>query len=142
MPESEARALCLSSIRNDQGHRMDTIKLRAQLKPFLWGATAGAVALAVFGFNWGGWVTGGTAARLADARAETAMVAALSPICVTQFQASDKAQASLAALKKTSQWEQADYVRNGGWATMPGSSAEPNRQVAAACAEALNKLAP
>jgi hypothetical protein len=37
-------------------------------------------------------------------------------------------------------WEQADYVGKGGWATMPGSAAEPNRQVATACAEALDKL--
>jgi hypothetical protein len=32
-------------------------------------------------------------------------------------------------------------VRKGGWATMPGSSGEPSRAVAAACAEALTKTA-
>jgi hypothetical protein len=31
-------------------------------------------------------------------------------------------------------------VGKGGWATMPGSTAEPNREVATACAEQLNKL--
>ena len=48
--------------------------------------------------------------------------------------------ASLAALKETKSWEQRGYVEKGGWATMPGSTAEPNREVATACAEALNKL--
>ena len=114
--------------------------LPAQTSPFIWGAVAGAIALAVFGFNWGGWVTGGSAEKLAGSRAEEATLAALTPICVAQFQRSAKALANLAALKETRTWEQADYVQNGGWATMPGSKAEPNRSVAQACAEALNKL--
>jgi hypothetical protein len=95
----------------------------------------------VVGFAWGGWVTGSTAEKVAGERANVAMISALTPICVAQFQKGPKAGASLAALKEAKSWEQADYVRNGGWATMPGSSAEPNREVAAACAEALNKLA-
>lgn len=121
---------------------MNMPKLPADTKPFLWGAVAGAIALAVFGFNWGGWVTGGTAEKLAGTRADETLVAALTPICVAQFQRSAKAPASLAALKETKTWEQAEYVQSGGWATMPGSkaAAEPNRQVAQACAEALNKL--
>jgi hypothetical protein len=122
---------------------MNMPKLPAETRPFLWGAVAGAIALAVFGFNWGGWVTGGTAEKLAGTRADEVLVAALTPICVAQFRGSVKAQASLAALKETKTWEQAEYVQNNGWATMPGSkAAEPNRQVAQACAEALNKLSP
>jgi hypothetical protein len=120
---------------------MNMPKLPAQTRPFLWGAVSGAIALAFVGFNWGGWMTGGTAERMAADRADSTTIAALTPICVAQFRAGPAAQASLVALKKTSSWEQADYVRNGGWATMPGSNSEPNRQVAAACAEALNKLA-
>ena len=120
---------------------MNIPKLPAQTKPFLWGAVAGAVALAFVGFNWGGWVTGGTAERLAGGRADAAIVSALTPICVAQFQKSADASASLAALKATQSWEQGTYIGKGGWATMPGSTDEPNRQVATACAEALNKLA-
>lgn len=115
-------------------------KLPAETSPFLWGAAAGAVALAIAGFSWGGWVTGATAERLAVARADTTMVSALTPICVTQFQANPKARASLVALKATNTWEQAEYVSKGGWATMPGSKSEPIPEVAAACAEALNKV--
>ena len=105
------------------------------------GAAAGAIALAIVGFSWGGWVTGGTAQQRIDARAEQAMVASLAPICVAQFHKGPKAQASLAALKVTNTWEQGDYVSKGGWATMPGSTVEPSREVAAACAEALVKVA-
>jgi hypothetical protein len=119
---------------------MDMLKLPADTKPFLWGATAGAGVLAIAGFSWLGWVTGATAERLAGARADAATVSALAPICVSQFRASPKAPASLAALKEAKSWEQADYVREGGWATMPGSG-EPSREVAAACAEALTKPA-
>lgn len=119
---------------------MNIPKLPTETKPFLWGAAAGAIALSIVGFSWGGWVTGGTAEKVAGARADEAMVSALTPICVAQFQKSAKAGASLAALKETKSWEQGDYVSNGGWATMPGSTGEPNRDVATACAEALNKL--
>ena len=114
--------------------------LPERTEPFLWGVVAGAVALAVVGFNFGGWVTGGTAERLAVERGEQSMVAALVPLCVAQFQKGPEARARLAALKQVQSWEQGDYVVNGGWATMPGVAAEPNRQVAQACAEALGKL--
>lgn len=118
---------------------MNIPKLPAETTPFLWGAATGAVALAIVGFGWGGWVTGATAEQAAASRAETAAIAALTPICVTQFRAGPKARASLAALKDAKSWEQADYVRNGGWATMPGSTGEPSRELAAACADALTK---
>lgn len=121
---------------------MNIPKIPVETKPFVWGVAAGAIAAAFVGFNWGGWVTGGTAEKLAAARADVALVTALTPICVSQFQKSSRAQASLAALKETKEWERSDYVTKGGWATMPGSTAEPNRDVATACAEALSKLVP
>lgn len=116
---------------------MDFPKIPARTEPFLWGAAAGAVALAIVGFTWGGWMTGGTAERLGVARAEQAMIASLTPICVAQFRKDPKAKASLAVLKETDSWKQSDYVSEGGWATMPGSKTEPNREVASACAQAL-----
>lgn len=120
---------------------MNIPKLPEQTNPFLWGAAVGAITLAVVGFNWGGWVTGGTAEKLAGARADEAIVSSLVPICVAQFQKSPEARGRLTALKQVKSWEQGDYVSSGGWATMPGSvSTEPNRLVAQACAEALSKL--
>jgi alpha/beta superfamily hydrolase len=119
---------------------MNIPELPVQTMPFVWGAAAGAVVLAFVGFNWGGWVTGTGAEKLAGAREDAAIVASLTPICVARFKASAKAPANLAALKEIKSWERADYVGKGGWATMPGSTDEPNRQVATACAEALDKL--
>lgn len=115
-------------------------KLPAQTQPFLWGTAAGAIALAIVGFSWGGWVTGATAQALAGGRAEAAVVSALAPICVAQFRKSADAAASLAALKGVSSWEQGDYVVKRGWATMPGDAAKPNYDVASACAAAIDKL--
>ena len=103
----------------------------------LQGIAIGAVASMVIGFSWGGWVTGGTAIKLADERANTAVVAALTPICVEKFLQNSDAKANLAVLQKvSSNWEQGDYLEKGGWATRPGATS-PDYQLARACAEKL-----
>ena len=110
---------------------------KAAVRPALWGAVAGAIALAIVGFSWGGWVTGGTADTLAKNSAATAVVAALTPICVEKFRQAADASANLVEMKKaTYSWDQTKFVEKGGWATMPGST-EPNSAVAKACAESL-----
>jgi hypothetical protein len=116
------------------------MKMPTETQPFLLGAAAGAIALAIVGFNWGGWVTGSTAQQLAGARAEQATLASLTPICVAQFQKSARQKASLAEMRKIDTWQQGEFVSKGGWATMPGSTAEPSRELAASCAEAIGKL--
>ena len=109
------------------------------VKPGIWGAVGGAAALAVIGFTWGGWVTGGTAERAADTRASTAVVAALAPICVVQFQEKPDSAMQLAALKKISSYDQSSFVEKAGWATMPGSTA-PSAGVAQACVGLIANL--
>jgi len=110
---------------------------KAAVRPALWGAVAGAIGLAIVGFSWGGWVTGGTAETLARNSAATAVVAALTPICVEKFQQAADASANLVEMKKaTYASDQSKFVEKGGWATMPGST-EPNSAVAKACAESL-----
>ncbi|TFV37935.1 hypothetical protein [Bradyrhizobium niftali] len=110
---------------------------KAAVRPALWGAVAGAIALAIVGFSWGGWVTGGTAETLARNSAATAVVAALAPICVEKFRQAADASTNLVEMKKaTYAWDQSKFVEKGGWATMPGST-EPNSAVAKACAESL-----
>ena len=111
---------------------------KAALKPALWGAAAGAIALAIVGFNWGGWVTGGTAETIAKDRAATAVVAVLAPICVEKFRQAAGASANLAEMKKATSWGQSTFIEKGGWATMPGST-EPDSAVARACAEMLGR---
>jgi hypothetical protein len=112
------------------------MRIPAEIKPAIWGAAGGAIALAILGFSWGGWVTGGTAEALAKQRASRAVVSALAPICVDSFQRQPDAAASLAELKKASSWQQGVYVEKGGWATMPGSSSA-DTAVAKACADTL-----
>ena len=113
------------------------MQVPSELKPAFWGAVGGAVALAIVGFTWGGWTTGNTANKLADQRAESAVVAALTPICVAKFQQSRDAIANLATLKAiSSTWEQGSFIEKGGWATRLGA-ASPDYQLARACADKL-----
>ena len=93
------------------------------LKRLLQGAAVGVVATLVVGFGWGGWMLGSSAKALADSTANSAVVAAIAPICVDQFQRSADAANNLTALKKTDTWQQATFVEKGGWAMMPGSKA-------------------
>jgi hypothetical protein len=114
------------------------MKIPVQTKPALWGAAGGAVALAIVGFTWGGWVTGSKAEADATQRANTAVVVALAPVCVEKFRRTADVSANLAALKKADSWTQGDFVEKGGWATVPGSnSAEQLSAVARACASLL-----
>jgi dienelactone hydrolase len=106
------------------------------LKPGLQGAAVGAVALAIVGFSWGGWVTGGTAEKMASEQARLEVVAALVPICMEQSSQDPQVVATLAQLKDTSYYQRSDMLMKAGWATMPGSS-DPNRDVARACMEKL-----
>ena len=106
----------------------------------LQGIAIGAVASIVIGFSWGDWMTDSTANRLAAERADTAVVAALTPVCVEKFLQNSDAKANLAALQKIStNWEQGQYLENGGWATRPGATSS-DYHLARACAEKLVQL--
>jgi hypothetical protein len=107
-------------------------------KRLLQGACVGALATTVIGFSWGGWTLAKTADRMADQRANSAVVAALAPICVDKFQRATEAKATLAKLKTIDSWQQDRFVVDGGWATFPGG--EPNRDVAEACAKMLGQM--
>jgi hypothetical protein len=116
------------------------MKIHPGTKPAVWGAVAGVVALAILGFSQLGWTLGGTAEKMATQRAETAVVGALTPICVERFQLQTDAAAKLVAFNKVpSSWDRRSFIEKGGWATMPGSST-PNSAVATACAEKLGSL--
>jgi hypothetical protein len=61
--------------------------------------------------SWGGWVTGGTANKLAAEQAGNAVVAVLTPLCVAKFLQDGDAKANLAVLQKIStSWEQGQYL--------------------------------
>ena len=111
------------------------------VKPTAWGVALGSILTMFVGFSYGGWVLGSTADRLAMQRAETAVTAALVPLCVAQSKADQAAAKKLIELRTmTSSYEQQEFVTKTGWATVPGSET-PNREVAEACASALLKTA-
>ena len=116
------------------------MNIPVETKPALCGVAGGAIVAAIVGFTWGGWVTGGRAEADATQRANTAVVAALAPVCVERFQHGPDVQANLAALKKADSWTQGDFVEKGGWATIPGT--KPTDQVSAVAKACASLLAP
>jgi len=109
------------------------------VKPVLLGAIGGALALAIVGFSWGGWVTGGAAETMAQKQAKSATIAALAPICAAKFQADSSFEAALSKLNETRSYQRAAFIEKGGWSTMPGSE-KGNRDVAKACATMILEM--
>jgi len=86
----------------------------------------------VIGFNWGGWVTGGTAAKLAQ-QGRTNLAAER---CVANFAHSPDADAQLVPLKKINGWERGAFIKKGGWDTLSGLK-EAVTGAATLCAQLL-----
>jgi type VI protein secretion system component VasK len=114
---------------------------RASIKPGVWGVIIGSILTMIVGFTWGGWTTSSTANQMAMQRADTAVTAALIPICLSQQKVDVTKGKKLGELRAiTTSYEQTDFVMKSGWATFPGKT-DPNRDVAEACAAALVKAA-
>lgn len=118
------------------GDRWDA--MRPTKTAIFWTWLASIILILILGFNWGGWMTGGTAQTLAATTAKDAVITRLAPICVAQFNQDPAKAQKLVALKALQSYERGDYAGKQGWATMPDESA-PNRDVADACATLLMK---
>lgn len=105
----------------------------------LQGTAIGAIAAMVIGFNWGGWVLGTTAVQQAEVGAESAVVAALAPMCVLNFRQAEGAATSLEEFKSQSSYKQTGFVEKGGWAILPGNE-KATKGVAKGCAVLLKDL--
>ena len=101
-----------------------------------WSCMASVVLTMIVGFAWGGWVTGGTAQKMAETLADESVVKRLAPICVVQFNRDPGKDQKLTTLKGTDSWERDGYIAKQGWATMPGEEKSDSR-VAEACAKLL-----
>jgi hypothetical protein len=107
------------------------------IKPAVWGAVFGAVGIMIVGFSWMGWTLGHTTTRLVAEGRESAVVAALTPFCVSNYMKQPDAGKQLALLKAdTSSYTQRDIIEKAGFATMPGNK-EPSSGLATACEIAL-----
>jgi hypothetical protein len=104
-----------------------------------WACVASIVATMIVGFTWGGWVTGGTARKMADGVSEEAVARRLAPMCVVRFKQDVRKDQKLKGLRETGSYEQADYVKKQGWATMPGEP-EPDAKVADECVKLLMSM--
>jgi hypothetical protein len=103
---------------------------------WFWSCSICIAATIVVGFAWGGWVTGGTATRMASDAADGARAQLAAMTCVTRFNHGPDALAQLAALKKASSYERSDLITKDGWATMPGNT-DPVAGAADICVQKL-----
>jgi hypothetical protein len=108
------------------------MQVSASVKPAIWGAIGGAVAAMIIGFSWGGWVTGGTAGKMAATSAQDATVLALTPVCVLK---AEQQPDQLVLLKKESSWSRGDFVEKTGW--VANVNEKYRSAVARACGSAL-----
>lgn len=109
---------------------------REWIKPAGYGAAGGALALAIIGFTAGGWVTGGTATKMAANSATNAVVAAMTPYCVAQSKSAPNSVEVLAALKAANSYDRRSIIEKAGWATPLGGNA-PNSALAVSCNSAI-----
>lgn len=101
-----------------------------------WTAVAAVVATVVIGFSAGGWVTGGTAQKMADQAAEASHDKLAAAVCAREFMRASDARTRLANLQKLQVWEREQALVKDGWATMPGEP-EPDRDAAELCVSHL-----
>jgi hypothetical protein len=86
-----------------------------------------------------GWVPAGSAEKQADNRAQVTFRDALTPICVAQFNKDTDKETKYKLLKETSTWQRSDFIKQQGWATMPGNE-YPETRITEECAKRI--LAP
>ena len=103
---------------------------------WLWSCVCASVATMIVGFAWGGWVTGGTATRMATDAAQNARAQIAAASCVYRFNQGPEVAAQLAELKKVQSYEVNSLIVKGGWATMPGNP-EPVVGAADICGHTL-----
>lgn len=122
----------------DFRHRWDKAKLK---KSVVFWIVIGAIVLVLFlGFTQAGWKTGANAQHMASTSAQGAVVDRLTPICVAQFNADAQGTAKLSEMKDISSSQRTKYVKEQGWATMPGETG-PDNKVASACTKQIMLIA-
>ena len=111
---------------------------KAYIKPFAWGMAVGSIILLIVIFSAGWVVTSGTAEATAKVMAADAVLARLAPIAVEQFMQDPNKEVRLKEMKEVDSWKRGDFVKEQGWATMPGEE-KPDSTVAREVADRLMK---
>ena len=109
-----------------------------KIKLGMWSGVGGAIVATYLGFNFGGWMTKGTAEAMAKESAATAVAERLGMICLAQMNRDAAKSQKLAAVKDKDSWEMSRFIEQQSWAIMPGDE-KPESGVADACAKLLAK---
>ena len=107
----------------------------------LWSCLACIGITIAVGFTWGGWVTSADAAATADRAAIGGQTKLAADICVDRFTTGPDAVAQTAQLRTTATWERSDFMRRGGWLTLPGRT-DPVAGAADLCVQRILGVAP
>lgn len=110
-----------------------------KIKTLIWGAVIGSVLTMIVGFNWGGWVTGGTSTNLGQAMAKSAIVDRLAPMCLEQFKLDPKKESKLKEFKAISSWDRNSYIEKNLWAIMPFED-EHDRDISEKCSDLIFEI--
>jgi len=121
---------------SSQKWKRRTMNTPVWTKPAIWGAVAGCAATAIVGFGYMGWSTAASTERLAVERANTAVVAALVPLCIANAKADEDLSRMVKFKAESSSYSRSDLVRTSGWASVPGMTA-PSSSLVDACSEQL-----
>jgi len=107
-----------------------------KIKLIFWSGVSGAILATIVGFNWGGWVTSGTADAMAKEIAENAVAKRFTPICLARVHQDPRKAQKLKEFKDKDSWAGQQYVEDQGWATLPGEE-RPDSRIAEGCAKQL-----
>ena len=113
--------------------------MKENIKPLVWGIVVGALGLLIVIF-WAGWVvTNSTAQDRGKQLAKDAVLEQLIPICIAQYLQDPNKVDKFKELKSKAYYLRDDYVKEMGWAKMPGSKSFV-RGVADKCAKQIIEI--
>jgi hypothetical protein len=127
----------------NRGVRQMRIKIPEWLNPAFWGVVCGALAWWAVLAGGLGWMSPSSASALAQQQTQAAVVAAVSPYCVSRFEQQPDAAAVWKKLNASAaNYNQDDFLVKGGWTALPGSKlgSDTANAVADNCATKLLAL--
>ena len=101
------------------------------VKPAVWGVAGGAAGWWIILASGFGWVSAGAAAQMVTQKAQDAVVAYATPVCVARFEQQKNPVAARDELKKTEEWSRGDILVKAGWI------GEPHQNIEAGTATAI-----
>lgn len=108
-----------------------------------WTAAGASALTIVIGFTLGGWVTGGSAERMAQEARNAGQAELAAAVCAENFRMMPTAQAKqaeLAALTTTTRQRQ--FVLDQPWGRVPGAEGAIGRSAAEMCARMIVQMDP